>query len=292
MNVDKMVIIPIPDGYYNELIDGRSITIIVPQLSGATGISAKTLVSSTYTTLLANDKNALLGDNMAFLFSDDVNPPYTGTTNGGTSSNSANTTWNTTSYLNRPPAISYVDLLNTDIFTDKRPSSSIKFAYPVPVAYPTNTNQGYNYDIPVGYVSLNKGFFIITHPNIVNNIPWTQGYQQYSNLANNTVASATTDIYFTSPAVSNATFLALDINYQTSVICIGLPGEFFYSNNPTFPESNATEFTNGTNNYTPIQVTEIGLYNINNELIAVAKLSEPVEKTYTNILTFNLNIDV
>ena len=47
INVDKIIITPIPREAYNEIIDGRSITFTVPQLSGVTGISAKTIVSST-----------------------------------------------------------------------------------------------------------------------------------------------------------------------------------------------------------------------------------------------------
>jgi hypothetical protein len=93
INRDKIVIVPIPKENYSELLDGRSITIDVPQLSGATGISAKTIYSSTYTTLTKTDSSPILGNNIAFLFSDELNIPYTGKTNGGTISHDASTTW-------------------------------------------------------------------------------------------------------------------------------------------------------------------------------------------------------
>ena len=290
INVDKVVIVPIPREYYSEIIDGRSITFTVPQMSGATDMSAKTVVSSTYSTLQKKDNDIFLGSNLAFLFCDEINLPYTGRT-GGATYHSATTTWNPTLFTSRPAAVPYSDLLPTDIYTDKRPFSAINFATPVTPTYPTNTNQGYNYDIPVGFACLDKGFMILTHPAIVNNIPWGQGFEQISNAAN--VTSATTNIYFTSTTKSDITFLDINVNFKTSVVCIGLPGEFYFTSNPSWDlNKNAQEFNNGTNNFDSLYMTEVGLYNRNNELIAIAKLSEPVEKTYTNLLTFNLDIDV
>lgn len=290
VNVDSMVIVPIPRESYNEIIDGRSITFKVPQLSGTTSMSAKTVVSSTYSTLQKKDNDILLGNNLAFLFCDEINLPYTGRT-GAATSHSANTTWNTTLFTNRPAAVPYSDLSITDINTDARPFISQNQALPVSSTYPTNTNQGYNYDIPVGFVCLDKGFMILTHPSIVNNIPWGQGHVQITNAANTT--SATTNIYFTSTTKSDVTFMDISINFKTSVVCIGLPSEFYFTNNPSWDlDKNAQEFNNNTNNFDSVYISEIGLYNKDNELIAVAKLSEPVEKTYTNLLTFNLDIDV
>lgn len=291
INVDKVVIIPIPRENYSELIDGRSITFTVPQISG-TSVSAKTIVSSTYSTLQKKDSDIFLGNNIAFLFADSINKPYSGKTNGGSTSHSGHTTWNPTSFTNRPAAVPYSDLVaGSDINTDQRPFSSVNFATPVTSTYPTNTNQGYNYDIPVGYVSLDKGFLILTHPDIVNNIPWGRGFNLYSDTYNTT--SGTTNVYFSAASTSDVTFLDLAINYKTSVVCIGLPGEFYFTNNPSWDlNKNAQEFNNGTNNFDTVSVTEIGCYNRIGELVAVAKLSEPVEKNYTNLLTFNLDIDV
>lgn len=294
LNVDKMVIIPIPREEYNELIDGRSVTFTVPQFSGASAVSAKTIVSSTYSTLQKKDNDILLGNNIAFLFSDNINLPYSGNSNGGTTIHTGNTTWNTTSFANRPAAVPYTDLsAGADINTDKRPFNSVKFAVPVTSTYPTNTNQGYNYDIPVGFIALDKGYLVITHPDIVNNIPWTSGHNLYSNTSNAGATSATTNIYFTSTTISETSFTDINIAYKTSVVCIGMPGEFYFTNNPSWDlNKNAQEFNNGTNNFDSIYVTEIGLYNRIGEMIAVAKLSEPLEKNYTNLLTFNLSIDV
>lgn len=297
LNVDKMVICPIPVDTYNEIIDGRSITFTVPQLSGTTAISAKTIVSSTYINLIKQDSSILLGDNIAYLFSDDINLPYTGTVNSRSTSKSANTTWNPASgYLYRPAATSYVQIDTTtanltDINSDNR--ASINYAVSVSSGYPNGLATGYNYDIPVGFIALDKGFIVITHPDIVDNIPWNLGQQNITAEVNTGATSATTNIYFSSTTTSTLSFVETSIRFKQSVICLALPTEFYWSENPTFDKAFAySEQTNGTNGYKPVFISEIGLYNKLGEMIAVAKLDRPTEKNYNNIVTFNLDIDV
>lgn len=285
-NVDKIVIAPIPRNEYSDIIDGRSVTLNVPQLSG-TSIN---VVSSTYGELTKFQNSTILGNNIAYLFSDDINLPRTGTTNG--ISNETRTTWNISPFVNRKPAHSYASLLPSDINSDQRPWSSVNLAVPVPEEYPTTTNNGYNYDIPVGFVALDKGFVVLTHPSIVDNIPWNDGYQYETNIANNGINSGTTDIYFTG-STSNLSFTDINIQFKTSVVCLALPTEFVFTSNPSWNlDYNLQELANGTNGFDPVQVTEIGLYNKKNELIAIAKLDRPVEKNYTNLITFNLDIEI
>jgi hypothetical protein len=292
LNRDRIVIMPIPKQNYSELIDGRSITMDVPQFSGTTGISAKTIYSSTYTTLTKTDNNPILGSNIAFLFSDEINKPYTGETNNGQFSNLGNTTWGVgLNYTERPAAVSYSDLANNDINTDTRPWSAVSLANIVPEEYPTNTNQGYNYDIPVGFVALDKGFIVFTHPSIVDSIPWPLGQNQTT--ANLNTTSGTTNIYFSAAPTSNISYVDISINYKTTVVCLALPQEFYFSNNPSWDfVYNYNELLGQTNGFESVFVTEVGLYNRINELVAVAKISEPLEKTYTNIINFTLNVDV
>ncbi len=294
LNVDRMVVSSVPYDKYSEIIDGRSATFIVPQFSGLTSMSSVTVVSSTYSQLTKSQSSSLLGNNIAFLFSDDINLPRTGSTLGSNTTALPRTTWNETPFVNRPQAHAYSDLDVNDINTDQRPWSEVKLAANyILETYPTNTNQGYNYDIPVGFVSLDKGFFVLTHPDIVDNIPWTLGYNLESNTSNSGATSATTSVYFTDTSVSQLTFNDISINFRTSVICLALPAEFTFSTNPSWNLTyNIQEYDNQTNGFDPVQITEIGLYNKLNELIAVAKLDRPVEKTFTNLITFNLDIDV
>jgi hypothetical protein len=293
LNVNKIVVVPIPREDYNEIIDGRSITFTVPQLSGSTSISAKTVVSSTYTTLDKEEDNELIGSNIAFLFCDEINKPFTGTTNNRSKSHSANTTWNpSTSFVDRPAATSYLDLKTQDINSDTRSFAGVSLAIPVTESYPNNTNRGYNYDIPIGFIALDKGWCVFTHPSIVDNIPFIQGFNS-SGTPNTGSTSGTTDIYFTSTTTSTLSFEDLNVEYKTTYIALVAPGEFYISTNPSWDfAKNFLEQQNETNGFDPVYISEIGLFNIKDEMIAVAKLDQPLEKNYGDLVTFTLDINI
>jgi hypothetical protein len=70
------------------------------------------------------------------------------------------------------------------------------------------------------------------------------------------------------------------------VYALALGDEFYESENPTFLET----YIDGNPNNEPVYVTEIGLYNENNELIAIGKTSEPIPKTRFNTITFNVKL--
>jgi hypothetical protein len=307
LNVDQIVIVPIPGSEYGEFIDGRTITMTVP-VSGSTTLgqlSGVTLVSSTYTATkpLKSESNMLLGDNIVFLFSDDINKPYSGQTRnelGDAVDNSNNASWNPTGeYYDRPGAISYIEV--QDFYnTDQR--NNPNYAVSVAAGYPDNRD-GYNYDIPCGFAILDKGYIVITHPQIVNNIPWDSGFTQSgSAYVDDFNVGSKTNIYFTGQSLADISsegsilsFKELDTSFKMTSVCIALPQEFFISNNPTWDKEKAISQLNseeGLANYDDIYITEIGLYNAFGELIAFAKLSEPVLKTYVNAITFEINLEM
>jgi hypothetical protein len=68
--------------------------------------------------------------------------------------------------------------------------------------------------------------------------------------------------------------------------------KYNYSSNPTYLNGGAIRVKNLNRNNPPISyVTTIGLYNSDNELLAVAKLSEPLRKDPTNELTLRVRLD-
>lgn len=295
LNVDNILISNIPKEYYNDIIDGRSVTFTVPQYSGASSastLSAKTILSTTYTISSKKQENELLGTNVAFLFCDEINKPYTGTTQKQTYSKSAVTTWNPgPSYINRPAAVSYNELEPEDINSDSRPFSAVNKSVYVTEAFPTLTNQGYNYDMPIGFVALDKGWIVITNQSVINNFPWDLGQILYTNEAN--TGSTTTDIYFSSTTYSSAQFVDIRIDFKTSVVALVFPKEFFFTTNPSWDqEKNFQEQQNGTFGYDAVAISEIGLFNASEELIAIAKLDRPLEKQYNDLVTFTLDINV
>jgi hypothetical protein len=82
---------------------------------------------------------------------------------------------------------------------------------------------------------------------------------------------------------------------STLVFCRATADEFNYSSNPTYVDSdgkirvidNGSEGTQKAFSF----VTTIGLYDANEELLAVAKLSRPVEKNDEKDLTFRVRLD-
>lgn len=73
--------------------------------------------------------------------------------------------------------------------------------------------------------------------------------------------------------------------------------EFNYTNNPTFVSDGTDGLTKGTIIYQELinnpktYITTVGLYNANNELLAVGKISKPVQKSFDNELLIKVRID-
>jgi hypothetical protein len=79
---------------------------------------------------------------------------------------------------------------------------------------------------------------------------------------------------------------------STVYFCRAPHNKFNYSSNPTYLSSSAIRVKNNTRSNPPISyITTIGLYNSQNELLAVAKLSEPLRKDPTNELTLRVRLD-
>jgi hypothetical protein len=100
---------------------------------------------------------------------------------------------------------------------------------------------------------------------------------------------------FSSGTLTGQTFQNITNINSTLVFCRATADEFNYSSNPTATddssrivvidpgqEATQTSFT---------FISSIGLYDANNNLLAVAKLSRPVQKTVENDLTFRIRLD-
>lgn len=69
-------------------------------------------------------------------------------------------------------------------------------------------------------------------------------------------------------------------------------GEYNFSNNPTFVTGSVGEFSQPTFINDPkVYVTTVGMYNDRQELLAVAKLSQPVQKSFSNEALIKVKLD-
>jgi hypothetical protein len=79
---------------------------------------------------------------------------------------------------------------------------------------------------------------------------------------------------------------------STHFFCRAGNKEFNFSNNPTFFTASDGTFTNATFFKDPkTYITTVGLYNDSNELLAVAKLSKPILKSYSREALIKVKLD-
>tara|TARA_A200000159_G_C7330375_1_gene342670 strand:+ start:1680 stop:2780 length:1101 start_codon:yes stop_codon:yes gene_type:complete len=67
--------------------------------------------------------------------------------------------------------------------------------------------------------------------------------------------------------------------------------DFNYSSNPTYLENSKIKVKNKTTDAPVSYITTVGLYSADNEMLAVAKLSEPLRKDPTNDITLRVRLD-
>ena len=78
---------------------------------------------------------------------------------------------------------------------------------------------------------------------------------------------------------------------STVYFCRAHHNEFNYSTNPTYLDNSKIRVKNQASDSPVAYVTGIGLYSSDNELLASAKLSEPLRKDPTNELTLRVRLD-
>ena len=100
---------------------------------------------------------------------------------------------------------------------------------------------------------------------------------------------------FSSGSLTAMTFQNVTNINSTLIFCRATADEFNYSSNPTFTDSTGRirvidegeEVTQRTFSF----ITTIGLYDARNNLLAVAKLSRPVEKNDEKDITMRIRLD-
>lgn len=152
----------------------------------------------------------------------------------------------------------------------------------------------YNYDIPLGFVCLDSGFIILTHKTLVDGFVFAvpgipgDGFYEDGTQVGGFFNLPLKNIYFTGGSMS-LSFTTLNKEYEKSISCTALLGEFYISNNVTW---NREVAQNPIAEPPAVQITEAGFYNAFGELIAMSKFSEPVQKTQGDILSFDFNISI
>jgi len=100
---------------------------------------------------------------------------------------------------------------------------------------------------------------------------------------------------FGSGSLSAMTFQNITNINSTLIFCRASSNEFNYSSNPTYTDTDGRIVVIDQGQEDTQQsftfVTSVGLYNNNDDLLAIAKLSRPVEKSFERDLTFRVRLD-
>ena len=180
----------------------------------------------------------------------------------------------------------------------------------------SNTPKAYaqSQDIPVGICYLDKGFIVLTDPTIVQNF-------LYSGSASGTsattidygytgVESGFTQVFFTADTSGSCTYYSFEREILLTINVVANSGEFFITENQTASSADAPYYGAGGSD-TGIQfmtpfgevnqvwdlssvsstyITEIGLYDAQNRLLAIAKPDRPIKKPKNTPVTLTLKL--
>jgi hypothetical protein len=149
LNQDKVLVIAIDKCSYGEILDGKAVHIEIPTTGATPTYNLYTTFQKSLTPLASVDNQvkevlelgSAIGNNVAFLFSDDVQKP-----NGD-----AAKSWATGFNSVKPFSLNNKERFNS-------------------VSVPSTST---NVDAAVGVAYLDKGIIVITHPDIVNNYDLT-----------------------------------------------------------------------------------------------------------------------
>lgn len=304
-----VLIIEIPSTKYGEIIDGKSIKMEIP--SGGTSGSSYTIYSAYQTnddlfettgldTFLsehsvmshrfgstpdldggATEINSSYESNVVLLFSDDIAPPSGNTITSWATGHDEVIDGEKVYYENAA-----VNKAMYDLHDDK--------------------------DGCVGIAYLDKGFIVITDPTIVDDVysnmisgstAVVYGASGHTSLIENVDDNGDIDLDDTQFLFKDegytATLQYLSYNTEKSlnIVCLASTDEFFRTTNSTAKELfglEATEdyadFKTSSNNLYPISITELGLHDEDGNLLAICKPTQPVDKYWYDVVSFNIRI--
>ena len=312
LNQSNVIVVGIADNQYGELIDGRTIKFNVPTITtNGSAFKDTILYSSYYEPKPFSSDNSeqasyfgarkiegnpvgtpqLASTNIAFLFSDDTKVPTLAASNTNISNWSDG--WQTGVVPNG------YDGGNVDTF---------RFTDTISVS---NTPKAYaqTADVPVGICYLDKGFMVITDPTIISNFNYTAGTQD-GTIGYGGASSGFTNLYYTASTSATSQYYTFEKEWVLSVNIVADSGEFYITENQSAADGSRPYYGAGGKDTgmefkTPFGdvnkiwdisdisstfITEVGLYDAQNRLLAVAKPDRPIEKPKNTPVTLTLKM--
>tara|TARA_R110002020_G_scaffold456855_8_gene673570 strand:+ start:897 stop:2084 length:1188 start_codon:yes stop_codon:yes gene_type:complete len=314
LSQENVVVINIGANTYGELIDGRTIKLTLPMGGNYyDGVGSTLNFYSSYyepepfssdnslnaeyfgNPIIkgnAKGKPGLKSSNVAFLFTDDILGPQLSATS------TSITSWSSGWQQNVIPN-GYTDGgVDNFRFTDVVSTSNTPKAY------------AQSQDMPVGICYLDKGFIILTNPTIVNNFLYSGASSGSTDYWYTGEQSAFTQVYFTADTSASTTYYSFEKEILLSINVVADSNEFYITENQTAATSESPYYGAGgtdtgiqfmtpygqvsniwdLSEVTSTYITEIGLYDNQNRLLAVAKPDTPIAKCKTCPVTLTLKL--
>ena len=190
-----------------------------------------------------------------------------------------------TSYLVNSPAGEYAALYTSSAAANSKSGYGLLF-YQAGIAVVTGAiwaNPLRNFKSGSALVSTGMGEGVLS-ASFINLLTSSAGTLDY---VNNSIRNRLSSISFNNTVELNSTIYFCRANHN----------EFNYSSNPTYLEGSSDtnpgklRVKNATSDQPVSYITTIGLYSSDNELLAVAKLSEPLKKDPNTELTLRVRLD-
>lgn len=272
LNQDEILIVEIPKGNYGELIDGKSIKLTLPLSGGSQADIYSTFFKHQ---LVDSDGHALYSDpnevskEFGSTYGIDILPGQHGNV-APISGYSSNVAYLFSDYVKRPKGNASNTWANSFGYFNTETN--------VPVGKKKDKfyaeYSGSNMDTPVGVAYLDKGFLVITDPTIISNLKTT------GRTLSAITGTSLEQFYFTNTNDASLSFSSFNTEFIQHAVCVCLPNEFYTSTNPSF------------NSNFPVAITEVGIFNKNYDLIALAKSNRPIAKDRTSVLSFDISIRI
>ena len=149
-----------------------------------------------------------------------------------------------------------------------------------------------------GIAVLTGSIFSSSVPFDVIESPWGiyQGYQRHGTTSSFQMVLTGSNISSSCDGfrnrISNVTFDNTTELNSTIYFCRANHSDFNYSSNPSYLTGSKIRVKNNKRTTPPrAYITAVGLYSADNELLAVAKVSEPLVKTPSNEITLRVRLD-
>lgn len=136
----------------------------------------------------------------------------------------------------------------------------------------------------LGIVYPNNGIIVLNAALFSSQFTFNNGVDSYKNNHANFITALNTGANFTARSMETVSSTYYFVRVKNK--------QFNYSSNPTFYSGSLNtvlydDFVNDPKTF----ITSVGMYNDQNDLVAVAKLSQPIKKSFSNEVTIQTRLD-